>query len=89
MYDLRPIGTADERFWKTYNLRNNAESLNSAYKRTSKNKDHAMRLRAHEQMVDQVAFSFFTNAVTWWNHRRQTRDARPFAPVGATSLLNR
>lgn len=88
MYDLRPIGTADERFWTTYNVRNNAESLNSAYKRTFQNKDHAMRLRGHEQMVDQVAFSFLTNAITWYNHRRQTHDARPVAPVGATSLLN-
>ncbi|WGL52147.1 hypothetical protein P5P86_19615 [Nocardioides sp. BP30] len=87
MYDLRPIGTADERFWTTYNLRNNAESLNSAYKRTFGNKDHAMRLRGHEQMVDQIAFSFLTNAMTWHNDRRQKRDARSVAPVGATSLL--
>lgn len=87
LHDLRPVGTADERFWETYNTRNNAEGLNATYKRTLANKDHAMRLRAHEQEVDQIAMAFLINAKTWHVHRQQTRDSVPAAPLGATSRV--
>lgn len=78
MHDLRPLGAEDDRFWKAHGVRNNAESLNSLYKKMFNNREHAMRQRGHEQLVDQIAASFAMNAVTWLTHRRQraNREAR-------------
>ena len=79
MHDLRPIGAEDPRFWDTFKVRNNAESLNSLYKKMFRNSEHAMRLRAHEQLVDQIAAGFAMNAVTWLTNRRQQADAKALA----------
>jgi hypothetical protein len=74
MHDLRPLGAEDERFWKAHGVRNNAESLNSLYKKMFNNSEHAMRQRGHEQLVDQIAASFAMNAVTWLTHQRKQAD---------------
>lgn len=86
MHDLRPIGAEDDRFWDTYKVRNNAEGLNSLYKKMFANDGHAMRLRGHEQLVDQIAAAFAMNAVTWLTHRRQTAagEARSTSVAQAT-----
>lgn len=79
MHDLRPLGAEDDRFWDAYNVRNNAESLNSLYKKMFANSEHAMRQRGHEQLVDQIAAAFAMNAVTWLTHRRQQANAKAMA----------
>jgi hypothetical protein len=73
LYDLRPLGVSDPRFWSIFGKRNNAEGHNHWYKDTFYHDGRAMRLDTDAQHLDQLAAAAVVNAITWWTFNQQTR----------------